>query len=47
MKGKIIIYKDGSHHYHEDGITREFENDENYLCTIDLSKLVDYKTLNK
>ena len=46
MKGKIVIYQDGSYHYLENGIVWEFEQDKNYLLTIDLSKINDYYDLN-
>lgn len=49
-KGKIVVYKDGSYHYHEDGITWEFEADPGYLVTIDVSdqhlEEISYKNLN-
>jgi hypothetical protein len=43
---KIVVYKDGSYHYLKDGLTWEFENDEDYLCTISLGGLKDYDELN-
>ena len=36
MKGKIVIWKDGTWLYIENGITWEFENDKNWWFTIDL-----------
>ncbi len=35
---KIVIWKDGTYKLIEDGITHEFENDENWLTTISLEK---------
>jgi len=48
--GKIIVYKDGSHHYHADGNVWEFEADPDYLVTLYISDeelaKIDYEKLN-
>ncbi len=38
-KGKIVVFKNGSHMWLLDGVTFEYENDPEFLCTIDLDKL--------
>ena len=42
---KIVVYKDGSFKLIKDGITWEYENDENWLVTIkiDTESLNNYK----
>lgn len=51
QRGKIVIYKDGSHFYMEDGLTWEFENDEDWLATIDIGdenlKKIEYYFLQQ
>jgi hypothetical protein len=35
-KSKIVVWKDGTHKLVRDGITWEYENDKDYLVTINL-----------
>jgi hypothetical protein len=34
LSGKFVVYKDGSYKFVADGITWEYENDKNWLVTI-------------
>lgn len=36
QQSKLVVWKDGTHKVIEDGITWEFEQDENWLVTIDI-----------
>src|SRR3990167_544437 len=38
LKGKIVVYKDGSHNYYKNGVVWEFEADPDYLVTLDVSE---------
>ena len=38
---KIVIYKDGSYKIVEDGITWEYENDEDWLSSINLINIIN------
>lgn len=35
-KAKVVVWKDGSHKVIEDGVTFEYENDDDWLTTIPL-----------
>ena len=37
--GKIVVWKDGTHKFIEDGITWEYEHDKDFLAVIDLNNL--------
>lgn len=39
VKGKVVVYCDGSYKYIPDGITWEYESDDEYLTTINLECL--------
>jgi hypothetical protein len=39
MEGSIVVWKDGSYKYIKDGITWEYENDKDWLVTIDLRQV--------
>lgn len=38
MKSKIVVWKDGSYKHILDGVTFEYEEDQNWLATIPLEK---------
>jgi len=40
MIGKIVVYKTGDFKFIKNGITWEWETDDDYLCTIDLNNLL-------
>lgn len=41
IEGKVVIWKDGSYRYFPEGVTWEYEADEDWLTTIPLSSLLE------
>lgn len=41
MIGKIVVWKDGTYIYVKNGITWEYENDPDWLLTIDISEVTN------
>ena len=45
-KSRLVVWKDGSYRYFENGITWEYENDPDWLATIELKTMYPQRLSN-